>query len=87
MTTVDDVAELARLLLTLPSLPAEDRALRARRLIDQAKTTLSQVGDEAVAELAEATSYKRAAYDLGVSESAINKAVTRHRARQKNLDV
>lgn len=81
MTTVDDVAELARLILTLPGLPAEDRALRARRLVDQAKTILSGVADEAVVEMVKATSYRQAAYDLGVTESAINKAVTRHRTR------
>jgi hypothetical protein len=79
--TVDAVSDLARLILTLPSLPAADRALRARRLVDEAKSTLSQVADEAVVELVKATSYREAAYALGVSESMINKAVTRHRAR------
>jgi DNA-directed RNA polymerase specialized sigma24 family protein len=81
MTAVDEATEFARLILTLPGLPAEDRALRARRLVDQAKTTLSQVADEAVVELVKATSYREAAETLAVSESMINKAVTRHRAR------
>lgn len=80
-TTEDDVAELARLILTLPGLSAEDRALRARRLVDQAKTILSGVADEAVVELVKASSYREAAATLAVSESMINKAVTRHRAR------
>jgi hypothetical protein len=81
MTALDEATELARLILTLSALPAEDRALRARRLVDQAKTVLSQAADEAVVEMVTATSYRQAAYDLGVSESMINKAVTRHRAR------
>jgi len=83
MTTVDDVAELARLILTLPGLPPEARALRARRLVDQAKAVLSQTADEATAELAAAMSYREAAEALCVSESMVNKAVSRHRSRSK----
>jgi hypothetical protein len=79
--STDPVTELARLIATLPTLPAEDRALRARRLVDQAKTVLSQAADEAVVELVKETSYREAATALAVSESMINKAVTRHRAR------
>lgn len=79
--TNDALTDLARLILTLPGLPPADRALRARRLVDQAKAALSQVGDEAVVELVKATSYREAAFALGVSESMINKAVTRQRGR------
>lgn len=77
----DAVTELAGLILTLPGLPAEDRALRARRLVNQAKTVLAEVGDQATAELAAETGYKEAAHRLGVSESMINKAVSRQRSR------
>jgi DNA-directed RNA polymerase specialized sigma24 family protein len=79
--TDEAVANLARSIASLLTLSAEDRALRARRLVDQAKAVLSQEADAATAELAKQTSYREAAYMLGVSESMINKAVTRHRAR------
>ena len=79
--STDGLTELTRLITALPNMIAEDRALHARRLINQAKTVLSEVGDEAVAEVAATTSYREAAITLGVSESAINKAVTRHRQR------
>lgn len=79
--TTDPVTELAGQIAALPHLPAADRATRARALVDQAKAVLSQVGDEAVVELVKATSYRDAAAALGVSESMINKAVTRQRGR------
>ncbi|MEU8821792.1 hypothetical protein [Actinoplanes sp. NPDC048796] len=78
-----DVTELAGKIAALPHLPLADRARQARDLIDLAKTALSQVGDQATAELAGEVGYKAAAGALGVSEATINKAVTRHRSRSK----
>lgn len=77
----DPVAELAGHIAALTHLPAADRAARARSLVDEAKAVLSQAGDQAVAELAKEKGYQAAAAELGVSVSAINKAVSRHKAR------
>jgi hypothetical protein len=81
--THDPIAELAGQIAALPHLPPAQRAARARSLVDHAKSVLSEVGDQAVAELAKSVGYGAAAAELEVSQSAINKAVTRHNARLK----
>ena len=83
--TNDPVAELAGHIAALSHLPPADRAARARSLVDEAKAVLSQAGDQAVAELAKVKGYQGAATELGVSVSAINKAVSRHKARISSL--
>lgn len=91
-----DLRELAGAVRRLPQLRADHRATAARALIDDAKRVLSAAADEAVADLVAAMLeldragastdtgpvYARAAQRLGVSTSAVNKAVTRHRGRQ-----
>ena len=79
--SIDSVAELAGCIAALTYLPAADRAARARSLIDEAKSVLSGVGDQAVYEMTRSMSLEAAADILGVSKSAINKAVTRYRSR------
>jgi hypothetical protein len=82
--TRDPVAELAGRIAALSHLPAADRAVQARGLVDEAKAVLSQVGDQAVAELAAARGYREAAAELGVSTATINKAVSRHNSRKSS---
>lgn len=84
--THDPVAELAGHIAALPHLPPADRAARARSLIDEAKAVLSSAGDEAIYQLTRTCSFDEAATTLGVSSSAINKAVSRYNARRKSLD-
>ena len=75
------MAELAGCIAALPYLSPADRAARARSLVDEAKAVLSRTGDQAVFEMTREMSFEAAAAVLGVSKAAINKAVTRHRAR------
>lgn len=79
----NDVAALAEKIAGLPTLEPVERARRARSLTDEAKSTLSAVGDDAVAEALSSATYAEVASALGVSASAVNKAVTRSRQRGK----
>jgi DNA-directed RNA polymerase specialized sigma24 family protein len=83
--TSDALTDLAGQIAALPHLPAVERATRARALVDRAKSVLAEAGDEAVVEAARSMGYREAATALGVSESAVNKAVTRQRARQQKM--
>jgi hypothetical protein len=75
---------IAALLAQLALLPLEDRIRAGRWLADAA--TARAVGaatDAAVFELSRTTTYADVARRLGVSEAAVNKAVTSHRRRAK----
>lgn len=80
-TPHDEAAALAKAIGSLHRLPPTARAARARALVDEAKTVLAAVGDAAIVEALEASTYADLAEELGVTTSAINKAVSRHRAR------
>jgi DNA-directed RNA polymerase specialized sigma24 family protein len=75
------VEHLAKQIARLTKLAPIERARLARDLVDVAKTTLAAAGDAAVAEAVAGSSYAEVAAALGVSTSAVNKAVSRHRAR------
>jgi hypothetical protein len=81
----DPLARLAEDISAARALPAIDRAAALRRLVDRARIDLGAAGDAAVAEATRgrALSYTQAAAHLGVSEQAINKAVSRHNQRAR----
>ncbi|MEU8158096.1 hypothetical protein AB0B94_30960 [Micromonospora sp. NPDC048986] len=74
-----NTSELAKMIGALPKMSPVARARAARGLIDDAKRILSAVADEAVEEATRSLSYAKVAAELGVSEAAVNKAVSRHR--------
>jgi DNA-directed RNA polymerase specialized sigma24 family protein len=78
-----NLKELAAAITQLETLPPIERVQAARALSDTAKTILSTVGDAAVVDALTDATYAEVAAKLGVSEAAVNKAVTRHRNRQK----
>lgn len=80
---LEDAAKLGREILSLKKLPPAHRAARARALSDEAKTVLSIAGDAAVVEALRSATYAEVAAAMGVSTSAVNKAVTRHGARTR----
>ena len=84
-STRDAAAALSRANDELHNLPPAARAARARALVDEGKAVYAAIGDEAIVEALEGTSYAELARQLGVSTSAINKAVSRHRARARAL--
>jgi hypothetical protein len=67
----------------LDNLPPAARAVRARGIINEAKAVYAEVGDAAIVEALRHATYDQVARELGVSTSAINKAVSRHRARER----
>jgi hypothetical protein len=78
--------------LTLQQLPAVERARKLRELAgvvrDLTNPILGDVGaagDAAVVEAVAGSTYAAVARQLGVSESAVNKAVTRHGARVRSV--
>lgn len=80
----DEPAALAKAITAALRLPPARRAARWRELAPDASATLAAAGDAAVVEALDAgATYKQLAGELGVSASAINKAVSRHRARQR----
>lgn len=81
-----NAAELARLIARLPKMPAVARARAARDLVDEAKRILSTTADAAVVEATRSQSYAEVAAGLGDSLSAVNKAVSRHRKREREQD-
>lgn len=83
VSSQDTVAALAKSIAGLPELGPVERAKRARALSDEAKTVLSAVGDDAVVEALASATYAEVAEAMQVSPSAVNKATTRSRARQR----
>lgn len=77
--------ELAAAISGLERMSPIDRARVARTLPDLAKTVLSATADAAVVEALAGGTYAEVARRLEVSESAVNKAVTRHRARSQKI--
>jgi Sigma-70, region 4 len=72
--------QLAEAIAALPGLPPSARAQAAKRLINEAKATLSTVRRRAITQMLEDMTYKQAAVELGVSPAAINAAVTAEHA-------
>jgi hypothetical protein len=70
----------------LDNLPPTARAVRARGIINEAKAIYAAVGDAAIVEALQTASYVELAREIGVSVSAVNKAVSRHRARDRAGD-
>lgn len=80
-----DLYTLAAAIIRLDGLAPADAARQARRLVEHSRAILSAAGDRyVVAALAQDTApgsaYRRLAEHLGVTDNAVNKAVTRHRA-------
>jgi hypothetical protein len=82
MLTLKDLADA---ISGLEKMSPIDRARVARTLPDLAKTVLSATADAAVVEALAGGTYAEVARRLEVSESAINKAVTRHRSRAQEI--
>lgn len=78
-----NATELARMIAKLPKMSPLARARMARDLVDEAKRILSSTADAAVEEATRSASYAVVARALGVSEAAVNKAVSRHRRSMK----
>ncbi len=78
-----NTADLAKLIAGLAKRPAVERARMARDLIDEAKRVLSTTADAAVFEATRSMPYGEVAARLGDSVPTVNKAVTRHRKRER----
>lgn len=76
-------SELAKMIARLPKMPAVARARMARDLIDEAKRILSTTADAAVVEATRGKTYAEVATELGDSTASVNKAVSRHRKRER----
>jgi hypothetical protein len=81
-----DATELAKLIAGLPKKPPVARARLARDLVDEAKRILSMTADAAVVEATRVESYAVVAEKLGDSVAAVNKAVSRHRKRERGSE-
>jgi len=80
-------SSLSELVDTLTALPPIERARLARLLADRrTQGVLAALADAAVVEATRTATYDQVAEALGVSYSAINKAINRHNARQGSRD-
>ncbi len=83
--TDDELRALADALTRLPEEEPLHRAVHARQLVDTAKAALSHTRQEAIYEATRAQPYEVVADALGGSTAAINKAVTLHRRRLRDM--